>query len=134
VGGFVGVRGATAGPPPDSVGGSAGGITASAAAAIVSRSASTGGEIQRRADGSSGGSSSRSGSGGTAQRSSAAGGGARSADATDRTIRRLVQPSTESSDDTLVLSEQAMDTIVQALEARLLESIERRGGLWRGGF
>jgi hypothetical protein len=140
VGGFVGVRGATAGPPvPDSVGGSAGGISATAAAAIVSRSASTGGEIQRRADGSGGGSSPRSGSGGTVQRSSAAGGGARPADTTDRTIRRRapetnLERGPETSDDTLVLSEQAMDAIVQALEARLLESIERRGGLWRGGF
>jgi hypothetical protein len=139
VGGFVGVRGATAGPPvPDSVGGSAGGISATAAAAIVSRSASSGGEIQRRADGGSGGSSSRSGSGGTVQRSSAAGGGARPADAADRTIRRFAETNLErgagTADDTLVLSEQAMDAIVQALEARLLESIERRGGLWRGGF
>jgi hypothetical protein len=123
---------------PDSVGGSAGGISATAAAAIVSRSASSGGEIQRRADGGSGGSSSRSASGGTVQRSSAAGGGARPADATDRTIRRFAETNLErgagTADDTLVLSEQAMDAIVQALEARLLESIERRGGLWRGGF
>jgi hypothetical protein len=33
-----------------------------------------------------------------------------------------------------VLSDDALDAIVRALEARLLESIERRGGLWRGGF
>jgi hypothetical protein len=55
-----------------------------------------------------------------------------------RLDRALADPVLESieeaADEKGVLSEEALDAIVRALEARLLEAIDRRGGLWRGGF
>ncbi|MCU1483333.1 MAG: hypothetical protein JWN67_79, partial [Actinomycetia bacterium] len=121
VGGFVGVKGATAGPP----------VPASVAPSSSSSSPSS--------SGSSGGSSS-----GTVQRvvaQSEAPPPARTSKA-DRRVRRKVAPSApaglesaeQAADESTVLSDDALDVIVRALEVRLLESIERRGGLWRGGF
>jgi hypothetical protein len=66
----------------------------------------------------------------------------RAEDHADRTVRRRslseLSPAEldPGADDgtPAVLSEAAMDAIVVMLEARLIESIERRGGFWRGGF
>jgi hypothetical protein len=124
VGGFVGVKGAAGGPPvPASVAGS----TAASTAASI---------------GSSSGGGSGSSSGGTVQRvvaTSEAPAPTRPSKAANRRVQRKSAPSglesvQEAADETTVLSDDALDAIVRALEARLLESIERRGGLWRGGF
>jgi hypothetical protein len=58
----------------------------------------------------------------------------------DRIVRRRsmtepkAPPVPAPVESKVVLDEETMDKIVRALEARLLESIERRGGMWRGGF
>jgi hypothetical protein len=140
VAGFVGPRGATSGPPvPASVQAAPAASPGTMNADQLARRLS--GEPSRTSSGG-GGSSSSSGSDRTVRRSPASpvtSGVDRPAGAEDRIVRRLANPmelerGTETSDDTTVLSEQALDAIVQAIEARLLESIERRGGLWRGGF
>ncbi|MCU1375294.1 MAG: hypothetical protein JWO68_2580, partial [Actinomycetia bacterium] len=132
VAGFVGPRGATSGPP----------VPASAQAApAVSPGAISADQLARRLSGG-GSTPSSSGADRTVRRSPAPAAPAavdRSSGAEDRVIRRLAEPmgldqGVEASPEPAVLSEQALDAIVQAIEARLLESIERRGGLWRGGF
>ena len=53
----------------------------------------------------------------------------------DRKVEDAVLESIEeAADDNGMLSEEALDAIVRAIESRLLEAIDRRGGLWRGGF
>jgi hypothetical protein len=128
------VRGTSSGPP------------AAAPATTISRSAGTtsAADLARRIESGSTGGSSGSGSG-TVQRvvaQSEAPPPTRPSKAADRRIRRKRAPEVpsglesdqEAADETNVLSDDALDAIVRALEVRLLESIERRGGLWRGGF
>jgi hypothetical protein len=127
VGGPVAVRGASAAPP----------VPASAAEApSITPGAMSADALARSIEG---GGSGGAGGGRTIQRSAApaTGAGAAPQGATTRIVRRreaAVESAPEVADNGFVLDDDAMDKIVRALEARLLESIERRGGMWRGGF
>jgi hypothetical protein len=128
VGGPVAVRGASAGPP----------VPASAASPTPSVSGG-GMSADVLARSIEGGGSGGGAGGQTIQRSAAptSGEGAAPQGATTRIVRRReapVESAPEVAEKGFVLDDEAMDKIVRALEARLLESIERRGGMWRGGF
>jgi hypothetical protein len=131
VGGFVGVKGAAGGPPVPA-------SSSGAAASVSSSSGTSASELARRIEG--GGSGGSSSGNGTIRRTPDI--SARRPAAAAPTVRRLSSggggnPLTEdqvADQRAGGLSEDDLDNVVRALEARLLESIERRGGLWRGGF